>query len=694
MPVRHLRRPVRALLVAALASSALALLPAPAAQAAVPTGPSAVAVAPDGTTYVGFAAGGSLTRVDASGGILAPLTLPRPGPVDGLAVDGSGNVWVSTGSGATKVSPSGTELAHVDYPGVAGCPAADGGADPTRYGAIAVSATSLYVSYRCGTGVQRFSLAGTPANAVTTPARARGVAFGVAQNGQPAKVYVASPDTAQVLVYDETLSSLLFTLDVPTTGTSAARPAGVVVDRYGQLAVSDPASDHVLLFDTNNVNGPRSYSWYRTLGRTGANAGDLLNPTALAQYPVDGPLQDRRGDFFVADTGNGRVQRWNTSGYTYWAAPVGGSGGGGTPTPTAPVNTARPVVGGTPTVGSTLTCSTGSWSGSPTTYSYGWNRNGAAISGATSSSYVVQAGDAGQGLSCFVRAGNAAGQSDYATSDAVAVASGPAAPANTARPVVSGTAEQGQTLSCSTGSWSGSPTSYGRRWSRNGAPIAGATSTSYVVTAADVAQALTCTVTATGAGGSSSATSAAVTPTAPATCAGVVETVSINGGAAYTDNPSVSLRIVPPAAATQVLVSNDGGFAGATPRALAGTCSYAWTLSSTGGRAARTVYVRFLDGAGAKVGQASDDIVLDTAGPAVSARSAVIRSGSRYVVKVVASDAGSGVARLQYATTRGARGTTVTYRTRYVTSVPARFTWVRTFDRAGNASAWVRTVRR
>jgi hypothetical protein len=52
------------------------------------------------------------------------------------------------------------------------------------------------------------------------------------------------------------------------------------------------------------------------------------------------------------------------------------------PTPvTVPVNTAAPVVSGTATDGSVLTCSTGTWTGSPTSFTYPWSRNGTPISG-------------------------------------------------------------------------------------------------------------------------------------------------------------------------------------------------------------------------------------------------------------------------------------------------------------------------
>ena len=92
------------------------------------------------------------------------------------------------------------------------------------------------------------------------------------------------------------------------------------------------------------------------------------------------------------------------------------------------------------------------------------------------------------------------------------------APTNTALPAISGTAEQGQTLTTSNGVWSNSPTSYTYRWEdcdtsgSNCESIRGATASTYSLAASDVGSTLRSVVTATNAVGSTSATSIATAP--------------------------------------------------------------------------------------------------------------------------------------------------------------------------------------
>jgi hypothetical protein len=86
-------------------------------------------------------------------------------------------------------------------------------------------------------------------------------------------------------------------------------------------------------------------------------------------------------------------------------------------------------------------------------------------------------------------------------------------PVNTVAPAITGTAQEGQIVTCSTGTWTGTPTiTYAYQWKRNGSNIGSATNSTYTLVTADVSQSITCQVTATNGSGSASATSNTITP--------------------------------------------------------------------------------------------------------------------------------------------------------------------------------------
>lgn len=77
----------------------------------------------------------------------------------------------------------------------------------------------------------------------------------------------------------------------------------------------------------------------------------------------------------------------------------------------APGNTVLPVISGTATSGSTLTTTNGTWTNSPTSFTYQWTRadTSTSISGATASTYVLTATDVGHTITVSVTATNASG---------------------------------------------------------------------------------------------------------------------------------------------------------------------------------------------------------------------------------------------------------------------------------------------
>jgi hypothetical protein len=130
------------------------------------------------------------------------------------------------------------------------------------------------------------------------------------------------------------------------------------------------------------------------------------------------------------------------------------------------------------------------------------------IVGETANTYTILAGDDGTVIKGQVRATNAAGVSSYVTTSNQVDAVNAVAPVNTVAPVISGNNAVGQTLTSTTGTWTGSPTGYTYQWLRGVTPI-GTNSNTYVLTNADAANVsnIKCTVTATNGAGSASADS-------------------------------------------------------------------------------------------------------------------------------------------------------------------------------------------
>lgn len=176
----------------------------------------------------------------------------------------------------------------------------------------------------------------------------------------------------------------------------------------------------------------------------------------------------------------------------------------GPPPVVPPVNQVLPVITGTLFTNQVLSCSTGTWTNSPTSYTYQWKRNTVNIGSATNDTYTTVDADAGTTITCLVTAINTAGNTP-ATTAGVAVSGGPS---NTVAPVVSGTTTVGQVLSTTNGTWLGNTGNvYTYQWKRTGVNIGSATSSTYTLVAADIDATITCAVTATNSAGNATATS-------------------------------------------------------------------------------------------------------------------------------------------------------------------------------------------
>jgi hypothetical protein len=202
------------------------------------------------------------------------------------------------------------------------------------------------------------------------------------------------------------------------------------------------------------------------------------------------------------------------------------------PPPTSPVNAMLPMIAGSTVEGQVLSASSGTWSGSPTSYVYQWQDCGSSgsgcvnVGGATATSYTLAASDVGHTMRVVVIASNAGGSSSATAAATATVASDtpppPVALTNTVLPSVSGSAVEGEKLSASDGTWTGNPMSYAYQWEdcntlgESCSNISGATASSYTLAASDVGGTMRVAVSASNAGGSASATSA---PTAAVTVA-------------------------------------------------------------------------------------------------------------------------------------------------------------------------------
>jgi hypothetical protein len=173
----------------------------------------------------------------------------------------------------------------------------------------------------------------------------------------------------------------------------------------------------------------------------------------------------------------------------------------------APQNTTQPSIEGTFMVGKTVTANNGSWSGSPTSFTYQWQRcdqDGSScgkISGQTSKTYKLTDADVGNTVRLTVTGKNSDG-STSADSKPSDVISGNAAPRVLSKPTISGKAQVGETLTADPGKWAEGPSSFTYQWQscdKNGdncKDSSGATGKTYGVRAADKDNTLRVEVTA------------------------------------------------------------------------------------------------------------------------------------------------------------------------------------------------------
>ncbi|MEA2133751.1 MAG: large repetitive protein [Solirubrobacteraceae bacterium] len=356
-------------------------------------------------------------------------------------------------------------------------------------------------------------------------------------------------------------------------GTACADIAGATAATYTLASADVAGSVRVEVTATNSAGSDSSNS--QATAPVAAAPPVSATPPAIAGPLVDGATLTADPGAFSGTTPQTFTYRWqrcdtdgtncadipsaNADTYDLVAADVGAAvqvvvtatNAAGTDTatsvlsaeiqPLVPQNTTPPSITGSPLDGHTLTADPGTWTGTSPTFAYQWQRcdadgttNCADILGATDPTYTLVPGDIGHALRVDVTAGNGAGSVMSGSAPTAPAQAAP--PANTTVPTVSGTPEDGQTLTADPGTWSGTPTvTYTYQWQRCAddgtacADIAGETAATYTLTPADVGLPVLVEVTAHNAGGDVTATSAptaavAVDPPSSTTPASVTGT--------------------------------------------------------------------------------------------------------------------------------------------------------------------------
>jgi sugar lactone lactonase YvrE len=396
---------------------------------------------------------------------------------DGIAVNGEGHVLVAD-TGNERVEEFGGDGEYLQSIG-SGTIGADEGVTVDSDGDVWVSNT--------GAGdLVVFSAAGEYLN--TVGSGHIGEPEGLAADAK-GDVFVADWSNDRVEEFNEEGA---FVQQFGTEGSGegqVSQPYGIAVGSDGNVFVGEIGNDRVQQFN-------ESGEYISELGSPGSGPGELNlgYPTGLAV--------DAKGDVLVADSNNNRVERW--------APEVTGP----------PTNTEAPIIEGTIQEGEPLTTDAGMWSGStPFSYAYQWERcnssgeSCASISGATSAIYTPISGDLGHTLRAVVTATNGLGS---ASSSSAATGVVSQAPTNTVLPSISGAAQDGETLTASTGTWEGSsPLTYTYQWQSCDSlgmsclNITEATTSTYSVAGTDAGSTVDVVVTASNAAGSVDATSAA-----------------------------------------------------------------------------------------------------------------------------------------------------------------------------------------
>jgi hypothetical protein len=285
-------------------------------------------------------------------------------------------------------------------------------------------------------------------------------------------------------------------------------------------------------------------------------------------------------------------------------------------------NATAPVITGTAADGSTLTATPGTWKGSPTSYTYEWQRCNATATTcttlssttgtvATNQSRALSYADAGTYLRMKVTAANALGSVTSASAVAGRVTSSRAY--NIDPPTISGSVA-GQTLTLDKGTWGGTaPINYSYQWYRcdaqgaNCLQVTGGTGTTLATTMDDTEAVIRATVTANNGSSASASVDQAIRYPDLTAAAGIVGSPEV--GMRMTSSTGFNGPVIPSSVTYRWQRCSGSGGTGCSDIAGATEANYTVTTADIGS------YLRYHLKATAKDGNSAvdkDSVVTDS----------------------------------------------------------------------------------
>jgi DNA-binding beta-propeller fold protein YncE len=343
---------------------------------------------------------------DTAGGDL-PTGNTAPEESGGTAIDPAAGRIYWAYSGANKIS-----YANLDGSGVSDLNTSGATVDQLSGVAIDPAAGRIYWASTHGQTISYANLNGSGGHDLNTSGATVNFPIGVAVDPTAGRIYWAN-EGANTISYAN-LGGSGGGHDLNTSGATVNGPEGVAID---------PANGRI--YWANGFTNTISYA-----NLDGSGGQDLSIAGGAVNNPVGVAIDPAAGRVYWGNTGTGRVSYAGVDGgIGHDLSSIYPAGGDGFPALLkAPGGTGAPAATGGTTIGSTLSCSQGSWAAdvleaflyqAPQSFAYHWARNGTDISGATMSSLMTSAPGS---YTCRVTASNFAGSAQQTSAAHVVLA--------------------------------------------------------------------------------------------------------------------------------------------------------------------------------------------------------------------------------------------------------------------------------